>query len=74
MSKEKRTVTQISPNNGYQGISVKDGCKRNDKCPCGSGKKVKNCHLEYLEKKYYSINKVKDTFIEKLNRKRDNII
>jgi uncharacterized protein YecA (UPF0149 family) len=30
----------------------KQGYKRNDKCPCDSGKKVKNCHTELLETTY----------------------
>lgn len=25
---------------------------RNDACPCGSGKKYKNCHMREVERKY----------------------
>jgi hypothetical protein len=59
LSKEHK-VMYISPADGFQGLAVKEKYGRNSLCPCGSGKKVKKCHPEYLETKYCSCNKKGD--------------
>jgi len=50
---EKRMVTIISPKSKNPLFVEKQ--KRNDKCSCGSGKKVKNCCGE--KENYYTKNK-----------------
>ena len=57
--KEEHKVLMISPKAGYQGLSVPEKYNRNDLCPCGSGKKIKKCCVEYLDTKYCSVNKKK---------------
>jgi hypothetical protein len=70
---EKYKVLQISPKPGFQTLASGKRYRRNDLCPCNSQKKVKNCHPEYLEKTYYSINPVSDDCPEVSKRKRDGI-
>jgi hypothetical protein len=67
-------IMQISPKAGFQTLAVEKKYKRNDTCPCGSGKKVKNCHPEHLETKYYSINPATtDSSSQEAKCKRDQV-
>lgn len=53
MSKEKRMVPFIhAPKEAKNDTLMVKTIQRNDSCPCGSGKKVKNCHPEMM-KRYY---------------------
>jgi hypothetical protein len=71
--RNKHLVIQISPKAGFQGLVSEKRYRRNDLCPCGSQKKIKNCHPEYLEKKYYSTNPASDDCSEASKRKRDKV-
>lgn len=54
MSKEKRLVPYIhAPKGAESNTLVVKTISRNDPCPCGSKKKVKNCHPELMKKYYY---------------------
>lgn len=50
-----------------QSIIKKTGIDRNDKCPCGSNRKVKNCHQN-------SIDVIKTLGPEKISKDLSNII
>lgn len=55
MSKEKHMVPFIhAPKDKAKNdtLMVKT-IQRNDPCPCGSGKKVKNCHPKMMKSYYY---------------------
>jgi hypothetical protein len=41
--------------NELKHYAQKGNLKRNDKCPCGSGKKVKVCHKHFLEVRHYVV-------------------
>lgn len=54
MSKEKRMVPYIhAPKEAKNNTLMVKTIQRNDPCPCGSKKKVKNCHPEMIKKYYY---------------------
>ena len=53
MAKEKRKATVIS---APAPIHVRK-YRPNDKCPCGSGKKVKNCGCGQADPEYYYLRK-----------------
>ena len=53
MAKEKRKVTVIS---APAPIHVRK-LRPNDLCPCGSGKKVKNCGCGKADPEYYYLKK-----------------
>ena len=54
MSREKRLVPFIhAPKEAKNDTLLAKTIQRNDPCPCGSKKKVKNCHPELMKKYYY---------------------
>lgn len=61
MSKEKRMVPFIhAPKEAKNDTLMVKTIQRNDSCPCGSGKKVKNCHPEMMKRYYYQAKEKKN--------------
>lgn len=56
MSKETRKVQFIhAPQDKAENDTLTaKTISRNKPCPCGSGKKVKNCHPELMKKYFYN--------------------
>lgn len=48
-------VQRIYPLKGFASLKAKAGIGRNEPCPCGSGKKVKNCCTHLLKTEHMSI-------------------
>lgn len=44
VAEESKLITNDRESNGQKTVKNTDKVKRNDACPCGSGKKYKNCH------------------------------
>ncbi len=48
-------VECVFPVEGFASLKAKTGIGRNEPCPCGSGRKVKNCCTHLLKTEYMSI-------------------
>lgn len=55
MSKETRKVQFVhAPKSAENDTLTAKTIGRNKKCPCGSGKKIKYCHPQYMKEYYYN--------------------
>ncbi|HEX5186478.1 MAG TPA: SEC-C metal-binding domain-containing protein [Nitrososphaeraceae archaeon] len=53
----KQTEESQPDNKDILEYAKKGALGRNDKCPCGSGKKVKKCHSNYLNIRHFVVQK-----------------
>lgn len=66
-------VQRLSPLAGFASLKAKATIGRNEACPCGSGRKVKNCCSHLLLTEYTSINPVPVLSDEKRKCKVDGV-